>query len=70
MRVNVNDTASATVLSTLLPNDLASYMDVVHAGDIVDVVAVAAIEDMTEEEIQTLTLWASSGAQTCTVRLK
>ncbi len=70
MRVNVNDTASATVLSTLLPNDLASYMDVVHAGDIVDVVAVAAIEDMTEEEIQTLTLWASSSAQTCTVRLK
>lgn len=70
MRVNINGTASAAVLSTMLPNDLASYMDVVHAGDIVDVVAVAQIDDMTEEEIQTLDLWASSDSQSCTVRLK
>lgn len=70
MRVNINDTVSAGVLSTLIPNDLASYMDVVHAGDRVDVVAVAEIADMSEEQIQTLTLRASSKGQTCTVRLK
>lgn len=70
MRVNINDTVSAGVLSTLVPNDLASYMDVVHAGDRVDVVAVAEIDDMTEEAIETLTLRASSKGQTCTVRLK
>lgn len=70
MRVNINDTASAAVLSTLIPNDLASYMDVVRAGEIVDVVAVAEIDDMTEEEIQTLILRASSNGQTCTVKLK
>lgn len=70
MRVNINETVSATVLSTMIPNDLASYMDVVHAGEIVDLVAVAEIDDMTEEEIQSLTLRASSNGQTCTVKLK
>lgn len=70
MRVNINDTVSATVLTTLIPNDLASYMDVVKAGEIVDVVAVAEIDDMTEQEIQTLVLRAASGAQTCAVQLK
>ncbi len=70
MRVNINDTTSATVLSTMIPNDLASYMEVVHAGEIVDVVAVAEINDMMEEEIQTLTLRASAKGQTCTVKLK
>lgn len=70
MRVNINDTISAGVLSTLIPNDLASYMDVVHAGERVDVVAVAEIDDMTEESIETLTLRASSKGQTCTVKLK
>lgn len=70
MRVNVNSTASATVLSTMIPNDLASYMDVVKAGEIVDVVAVAEIDDMTEEEIRTLTLQVSSNGQTCAAKLK
>lgn len=70
MRVNVNNTASAAVLSTMIPNDLASYMDVVKAGEIVDVVAVAEIDDMTEEEIQTLTLQTASNGRTCTVMLK
>ncbi|MDE7203440.1 MAG: hypothetical protein K2O91_16440 [Lachnospiraceae bacterium] len=70
MRVNINDSTSATVLNTMIPNDLASYMEVVHAGEIVDVVAVAEINDMTEEEIQTLTLRASAKGQTCTVKLK
>ena len=70
MRVNINDTTSATVLSTMIPNDLASYMEVVHAGEIVDVVAVAEIDDMTEDQIQTLTLRASAKGKTCSVKLK
>lgn len=70
MRVNINDSISAAVLSTMIPNDLASFMDVVHAGERVDVVAVAEIDDMTEEEIQTLVLRASASEQTCTVKLK
>ena len=70
MRVNINDTVSAAVLNTMIPNDLTSYMEIVHAGEIVDVVAVAEINDMTEEEIQTLTLRASAKGKTCTVKLK
>ena len=70
MRVNINDTVSANVLSTMIPNDLASFMDVVHGGERIDVVAVAEISDMTEEEIQALVLRASSNGHTCTVKLK
>lgn len=70
MRVKINDSTSAAVLNTLIPNDLASYMEVVHAGETVDVVAVAEIGDMTEEAIQTLVLHASSKGQTCAVKLK
>ena len=70
MRVNINDTGYTSVLSTLIPNDLGTYMDIVPAGEIVDVVAVAEIDDMTAEEIQTLTLHAASNSQSCTVKLK
>jgi len=70
MRVSINDTASAAVLSTMLPNDFASYMDTVHAGETVDVVAVAEIGDMEEAEIQTLMLQASAKGQVCTVKVK
>ena len=69
MRVNINDTGSTSVLSTLIPNDLGTYMDIVPAGEIVDVVAVAEIDDMTAEEIQTLTLHAASNSQSCTCLL-
>ncbi len=70
MRVNINDSGSVPVLSTLIPNDLGTYMDIVPAGEIVDVVAVAEIDDMTAEEIQTLTLYAASNSQSCAVKLK
>ncbi|MDE7479096.1 MAG: hypothetical protein K2M91_14350 [Lachnospiraceae bacterium] len=70
MRVNINDSNSAVVLNTMLPNDLATYMDVVQAGAVIDVVAVAEVDDITEEEIQTLTLRAASIGQSCVVKIK
>ncbi len=70
MRVNINDSTSSVVLSTMILNDITSYVDVVHAGEIVDIVAVAEIDDLAEENIQTLTLWASANGQTCTAKLK
>lgn len=70
MRANINDALSVSALNTMLPNDLASYMDVVQAGEIVDVVAVMEIPDMTETEIQTLTLSASANGKSCTAQLK
>lgn len=70
MRVNINDSTSSVVLSTMILNDITSYVDVVHAGEIVDIVAVAEIDDLAEENIQTLILWASANGQTCTAKLK
>lgn len=70
MRVNVNDSGSSVILNTMLPNDLATYMDVVPAGERVDVVALAEVDDISEEEIQTLTLYASSIGQSCAVKIK
>lgn len=70
MRVNINGTSSASVINTLIPNYLMTYMDVVPAGEIIDVVAVAEINDMTEEEIESLVLQVSSNGHSCTARLK
>ncbi len=70
LRVTVNDTISASALNAMLPNNLITYIDVVGAGDMVDVVAVAEINDMTEADIQSIVLQASANGNTCTAKLK
>ncbi len=54
----------------MLPNNLITYIDVVSAGETVDVVAVAEINDLTEAEIQSLVLQTSGNGNTCTAKLK
>ena len=71
IRIRINDAGSAPALNTMIPNDLISFMDVVPAGETVDTVVVAEVEETTEQEIQTLTLqMVSSNGQNCTVKLK
>lgn len=71
IRMRINDTGSVPALSTMIPNDLISFMDAVPAGETVDTVVVAEVEETTEQEIQTLTLqMVSSNGQNCTVKLK
>lgn len=71
LRMTINETDSAMALSTLLGNDLATYIDTIPAGETVDVVAVAEVDDMTEEEVSALTLRISSNeGSSCTVKLK
>lgn len=71
IRMRINDAGSVSALNTMIPNDLVSFMDVVPAGETVDTVVVAEIEETTEQEIQTLTLqMVSSNGQNCTVKLK
>lgn len=70
VRMNINDTVSVSGLSTLIPNDLSSFMDVVPAGGIVDTVVVAEVGEMTEQEIQSLTLRMAANGQDCTVKIK
>lgn len=69
-RVNINDTSSVSALDSIIPNYLLSFMDNVPAGEIVDTVAIAEIDDITEQEIQSLTLRMSSNGRNCTVNLK
>lgn len=70
LRVNINDSMSVSVLPAMLPNNLTTYIDVVGAGETVDVVAVAEINDMTEMDIQSIVLQASANGNNCTAKLK
>lgn len=70
LRVNINDSMSVSVLPAMLPNNLTTYIDVVGAGETVDVVAVAEINDMTEMDIQSIVLQASANGSSCTAKLK
>lgn len=70
LRVNINDSISVSVLPAMLPNNLTTYIDVVGAGETVDVVAVAEINDMTEMDIQSIVLQASANGNNCTAKLK
>ena len=70
LRVNINDSVSASVLPAMLPNNIITYIDVVKAGETVDVVAVAEINDMTEADIQSMVLQASANGNNCIAKLK
>ncbi|MDE7321899.1 MAG: hypothetical protein K2N73_04090 [Lachnospiraceae bacterium] len=70
IRMKINNISSVSALSTMIPNDLASFMDVVPAGETVDTVIVAEVGEITEQEIHDLTLQMSSNGQSCTVKLK
>lgn len=70
LRVNINDSESALALPAMLPNNIITYIDVVGAGETVDVVAVAEINDMTDADIQSMVLHASANGNNCTAKLK
>lgn len=70
IRMNINEVSSVSVLNTIISNDMPSFMGVIPAGEIVDTVAVAEVNEITEQEIQSLTLRMSSNGQSCTVKLK
>lgn len=51
--VNVNDAGYVQALSTLLTNDLTTYMEDIPAGEVVDAVVVVPVEQTDLDEIQT-----------------
>lgn len=69
VRMNVNGTTTKA-LSTMLPNELMSYIDTVPAAEMADVVAVAEINDLSETAIESLVLTISSNSSDCTIELK
>lgn len=70
IRFTLNDTTSINAWDTMLPNELATYMDMVPEGEAVDVVAVAEISDMTEDELSSLMIQISTNDGSCTAKLK
>lgn len=70
LRLNINDTGSVTALSTMLPDELMTYIDVVPAGRTVDVVAVAEVNDIAEDEVEALTIQMSSNGGNCTAKIR
>ena len=69
-RFNINEVVVVNALNTMLPNELIFYMDTIHAGDIVDVVIVAEINEITQEDITSLTINLSSNNGSCVAKLK
>ena len=69
VRMNINGTA-IKALSTMLPNELMSYMDTIPSDETVDVVAVAELNDLSENDIESFVLDLSSNSGSCTIELQ
>lgn len=61
---------SAQALSTLLPDDIASYVDTIPEGTTKELVAIAEIGEISDEEIESLSLQISNGADRCVLQLR
>lgn len=61
---------STSALSTLLPNEIGSYMETIPAGETREIVAVAEISDISDEEIETLTMQISDSFGSCNLQMK
>ena len=66
--VNVNDAGTKTLMSTLLTNDITTFIDTMDASEKQEIVAVLEID--AEEEIETLTMKISGENVAETVRIK
>lgn len=69
IRMNVNG-RSLKVMNTLLPNDISSYIDTIHAGDVQEVVALAEMADMEDADIETLTMRISANSGSFDIQLR
>lgn len=71
LRINVNQSLSTGVMDLLLlPDDMISFSGSMEAGEKVDVTAVAEIEDMSDEDIESLTIQMSSLNGSCNVKVR
>lgn len=69
VRANVNGTAKKA-LNTMLPNEFMSYMDIIPAAEMADVVAVIELDDLSEDEIESFVLDVSSDSGSCSIELQ
>ncbi len=71
LRVNINQTFSAGAQEMpMLPDDMVSFAETIEAGKKADVVAVAEIEELSDNDITNLTLQISSANGNCNVKIR
>lgn len=71
IRVTVNDSMTASAEDMpMLPDDMISYGGTLEAGEIVDVTAVAQIEELSDSDITSLMLQISSSSGSCSVKIR
>lgn len=69
--VNINQAVLAGAQETpMLPDDMASFVGSIEAGKKADVVAVAEIEELSDDAIESLTLQISSVNGSCNVKVR
>lgn len=70
VRVNVNDEGYVQALSTLLTNDLTTYMDDVPVGEVLDTVVAVPVEETDLDEIQTVVMRIETQDATVNISLE
>lgn len=71
LRVTINDSVTRSAEdTTLLPDDMASYVGTLEAGEKIDVIAVAQIEEMSDSDIASLTLQISSSNGNYSIKIR
>ena len=70
MRVLVNGSYSRNVLTTMLMDDMSTYVDDIPAGDTVQLVLLTELDHDVAESISTLMLSLKNETKTCTIQLK
>lgn len=71
LRLTVNQSLSTSTIDTsMLPDDMVSFIGSIESGGKADVTAVAEIEDMADEDIESLTIQMSSINGSCNVKIR
>lgn len=70
VRVNVNDAGYKQALSTLLTNDLTTYMEEIPAGETRDVIVAVAVDETDLDEISSVIMRVSTENDTVNISLE
>lgn len=71
LRITVNQSLSTGTMDLqMLPDDMVSFSGSMEAGEKADVTAVAEIEDMSDEDVESLTIQMSSLNGSCNVKVR
>lgn len=69
-RVTVNDSKAQNALTTMLMNDISTYVDNIAAGDVADVVLLVEIEGALAGNISSISLNMKNESKTGTIQLQ